>query len=65
MLLKRFRALKKPDKEKEEALRNEIEEMGGLEKNDMFAMIMAGLLTIMPVAIGVLLLFVLVAFLIF
>lgn len=48
-----FRKLKKPDPEAEDRLFQEIEENGGLEKNDMKAMIIAGLLVIMPVAIVV------------
>lgn len=51
MLFERFRSLKKYDPEKEQALQNEIEADGGLEKNDLKAMILAALLTIMPFAL--------------
>lgn len=47
--------LKKYDKEKEEKLRNDIESDGGLEKNDVKAMILAALTTIVPVCLAVLL----------
>ena len=50
-----------PDREKE--LRNEIEENGGIEKKDMSAMVLSAYLTIMPVVIGILLLFALIAYL--
>lgn len=63
MIFGKLRRLKKYDPEKECALRNEIEESGGLEKNDMKAMILAALLVIMPIALVVLLLFALVAWL--
>ena len=63
MLFEKFKKLKKFDPEKAQALREEIEANGGLEKNDMKAMIIAALLTIMPVAIAVFLLFILAAWL--
>lgn len=50
-----FRRLKKFDKGKEEKLRKDIEEAGGLEKNDLSAMIFSALLTILPVCILILL----------
>ena len=50
-----------PDREKE--LRNEIEENGGIEKKDMSAMVLSAYLTIMPIVIGILLLFALIAYL--
>ena len=49
-----WKRLHKYDPEKEEKLQNEIEEHGGLEKNDMLAMIIAALIVILPVAIIVL-----------
>lgn len=61
MLFDKLKKLKKPDPEAEQTLRDQIEEAGGLEKNDMKAMIIAALLTIMPVALGIFLLFVLMA----
>ena len=50
-----------PNREKE--LRNEIEESGGIEKKDMSAMVLSAYLTIMPIVVGVLLLFALIAYL--
>ena len=58
-----FKRLKKPDPKAEEKLREQIKENGGLEKGDLPAMILSALLTIMPVAIIILLLFCLVAWL--
>ena len=55
--------LKKPNPEAEQKLRNEIDEMGGLEKNDLPAMLISAFLVIMPIAIAVLLLFALVGWL--
>ena len=43
--------LKKFDPKKEQALRDEIEANGGLEKNDFLAMVISALLMILPVAI--------------
>ena len=63
MLFEKFKKLKKFDPEQEKTLRDEIEAHGGLEKNDMKAMIIAALLTIMPIAIAVFLLFILAAWL--
>ena len=60
-----FRKLKKPDPKAEERLFQEIEENGGLEKNDLKAMIFAGLLVFLPLAAVVLGLFVLLACLFF
>ena len=50
-----FKKLKKPDPAAEQKLRDEIEAEGGLEKNDIPAMIISALLVIMPV-VGILLL---------
>ena len=55
--------LKKPDAASEQKLRDEIEEMGGLEKNDIPAMLISAFLVILPIAIAVLLLFALVGWL--
>ena len=55
--------LKKFDPEKEKELRDEIEANGGLEKQDLPAMIISALLVFMPVAILILGLFALMAFL--
>ena len=46
--------LKKFDPKKEQALRDEIEANGGLEKNDFLAMVISALLMILPVAIALL-----------
>lgn len=63
MLIRRLRKLRKFDPERERELRDGIEAVGGLEKNDLKAMILSALLVIMPVALGILLLFALVAWL--
>ena len=63
MLIEKIRRLKKYDPEKEQALRNEIEESGGLEKNDLKAMIIAAFLTVFPVVVVIFMLFVLLAWL--
>lgn len=63
MLFKKFRALKKPDPEKEQELRDTIEKEGGLEKNDVKAMIIAATLVFLPVVAGILLILCLVFYL--
>ncbi len=64
MFLDNFkRIFKKPNKENEEILRNEIEEHGGLEKKDLPAMIFSAYMVILPIAFGALLIIALVAFL--
>jgi hypothetical protein len=65
MLIEKFRKLKKYDPEVEQKLREDIESAGGLEKNDVKAMILAAFLVIMPVALVILGLFGLMAFLFF
>lgn len=50
-----FKRLKKPDPEAEQKLRDEIEASGGLEKNDLPAMIISALLMILPVVVILLL----------
>ena len=65
MLFGKLKGLKKPDPEKEQKLREEIEEMGGLEKKDVPAMLLSAFLVILPVAFVVLGLFCLLAFLFF
>lgn len=59
------KAFKKPDKQAEQALREDIDREGGLEKGDMPAMLISAFLVILPVAIGALLLLCLVGWLIF
>ena len=57
MLFKNFkRIFKKPDENKEDELREELYEDGGLEKKDLGAMILSAYLIIIPIALGVLLL---------
>lgn len=63
MLIGRLRKLRKYDPERERELRDGIEAAGGLEKNDLKAMILSALIVILPVALGILLLFALVAWL--
>ena len=46
----KWKLLKKPNKEKEEKLREEIEKSGGLEKKDMLAMILSAYIVIIPIA---------------
>ncbi len=50
-----FKKLKKPDPEAEQKLFDEIEAYGGLEKNDLPAMIISAMLMILPI-VGLLLL---------
>ncbi len=63
MLIRRLRKLRKFDPERERELRDGIEAAGGLEKNDLKAMILSALIVILPIALGILLLFALVAWL--
>ena len=63
MLFEKFRNLKKYDPDAERKLRDEIEAAGGLEKNDVKAMIIAALLVIVPVVLVIFGLFVLMAWL--
>ena len=60
-----FRKLKEPDPQAEQKLRDEIEADGGLEKNDVLAMIISALLVILPVVAVLLLVIVAFAFLFF
>ena len=53
-----FKRLKKPDPKVEEKLREDIDAYGGLEKNDVAAMIISAMLMILPVAAILLLLIV-------
>lgn len=59
----KWKKLKKYDPEAEKQLLDEIEAAGGLEKNDMKAMIIAALLVILPVILIIFVLFVLMAWL--
>ena len=60
-MFNKFKKIFKFDPDREEKLRNEIEENGGIEKKDMPAMILSAYLTI--IVLGILLLFALVAYL--
>lgn len=60
---KKLKLFKKPDKEKEKNLREQIEAEGGLEKNDMPAMVISAFLVFLPVAAVALGLIVLLAWL--
>ena len=62
---KKLKLIKKPDKEKEKQLREDIENMGGLEKKDVPAMILSAMLVILPVALLALLLLCAIGFLMF
>ena len=61
MAFDKFKKLKKYDPEAERKLREEIEAEGGLEKNDMKAMIISAVLVILPVIVIIFLLFMLMA----
>ena len=50
------RIFKKPDKEAEKRLREELEREGGVEKKDIPAMILSAYLVFIPIALGLLLL---------
>lgn len=63
MLFEKWKKLKKYDPEAEKQLLDEIEAAGGLEKNDMKAMILSALLVILPVVLIILGLFILMAWL--
>ncbi len=52
---------KKPDKEAEKKLRDEIEKAGGVEKKDVAAMIFSAYLVFIPIVLGLLLLIYLIA----
>ena len=59
------KAFKKPDKEAEKQLRETIASEGGLDKKDTIAMLLSAFLVIFPVAVGVLLVLCLLAWLVF
>jgi len=52
---------KKPDKEKEKKLKEEIDASGGLENKDIPAMIFSAYIVFIPIALGLLLLIYLLA----
>ena len=59
------KAFKKPNKQAEQELREDIEREGGLEKGDFSAMIISAFLVIFPVAVGALALLCLIGWLLF
>lgn len=65
MIFDKLKKLKKYDPKAEQELYDEIQASGGLEKNDLLAMILSALLVIMPVAVLLFLLIVAFAFLFF
>ena len=65
MIFDKFKKLKKYDPEAERRLREDIETAGGLEKNDVLAMIISALLVLMPVVLVIFLLFIFMAFMFF
>ena len=60
-----FKRLKKPDPKAEQKLREDIDAYGGLEKNDLPAMIISALLMILPIVVIALLVIVAFMFLFF
>ena len=62
---KKLKILKKPDKKAEQKLRDEIEEMGGLEKDDIPAMLLSAYLVISPTALAALFILLFVGWLLF
>ena len=61
MLIEKFRKLKKYDPKKAEALADGIHRGGGMEKGDLKALILSAFMVFLPIALGILLLFALVA----
>jgi len=62
---KKLKLIKKPDRETEEKLRENIETEGGLEKKDVPAMLISAFLIFIPVALIALLLLCGIGFLLF
>ena len=62
---KKLKLIKKPDREKEDQLREDIAEDGGLDKKDVPAMLLSAYLIIIPVALVALLLLCGIGFLLF
>ena len=60
-----FKRLKKLDPEVEQKLRDDIDAYGGLEKNDVLAMIISAMLMILPIVVIALLVIVAFMFLFF
>ena len=62
---RKLKLIKKPDEEAEKKLKENIENEGGLEGNDLPAMILSAFLVIIPIALVALLLCFLLAWLFF
>ena len=62
-MLDKNKKILKRDPRREEELGCEIERDGGLEKNDMFAMLLSAYLTIIPIVLLVMAVFVLITYL--
>ena len=62
---KKLKLIKKPNRETEEKLREDIAEEGGLDKKDVSAMLISAYLIIIPVALLALLLLCGIGFLLF
>ena len=62
---KKLKLMKKTDEDAERRLREELEKEGGLEKNDLPALIISAILVIVPIALIALLLVCLVGWLFF
>ena len=62
---KKLKQIKKPNRETEEKLREDIAEEGGLDKKDVSAMLISAYLIIIPVALLALLLLCGIGFLLF
>ena len=65
MMFKRIKWLKKPNKEAEEQLREDIANEGGLDKKDLPAMILSAMIVFIPVALVVLVALCLISWLFF
>lgn len=62
MIFDKLKSLKKYDPKAEQELYDEIQASGGLEKNDLLAMILSAMLVIMPIVILLFLFIVIFAF---
>ena len=62
-MLDKIKKIFKRDPRREEEFGCEIKRDGGLEKNDMFAMLLSAYLTIIPIVLLVMAVFVLIAYL--
>ena len=62
---KKLKLMKKTDEDAERRLREELEKEGGLERNDLPALIISAILVIVPIALIALLLVCLVGWLFF